>query len=319
MLAARANHFRERWMNRRSPAADSVRLTQRRIFIIPSRVGLGFCLSLLLMLLAAVNYQNSLAYALTFLQGSVFLVSILHTFRNLAGLSLRAGTVPAVFAGEQASFRVHLTSEGQAHQAVALGWTNGPLQTLDVPAEGACEAVLTLPTERRGWLRAPRMRVESRFPLGLLVAWSWVDLQQRALVYPRPLRGELPWSAGRAMDSEEQRQRLQNLGADDYQGLRTYQPGDSRRRLHWKAYSRGQGLLVKDFAAFGGGELLLDFDGLEGDQESRLSLLCHWVLQLSSSQQRFALRLPDRVLGPGSGEAHRSACLQALALFREGE
>lgn len=317
MLAERANHFRERWMSRRSPAADSVRLTQRRIFIVPSRIGLGFCLSLLLMLLAAINYQNSLAYALTFLLGSVFLVSILHTYRNLAGLSLRAGAAQAVFAGGQACFRVHLASDGPAHQAVMLGWANGSLETLDVPAEGGCEAALTLPAERRGWLRAPRIRVESRFPLGLLVAWSWVDLQQRALVYPRPLQGELPWSTGRTADSEEQGRRLQSLGADDYQGLRAYQPGDSRRRLHWKAFSRGQGLLVKDFAAFGAEELLLDFEGLEGDQEHRLSLLCHWVLQLSSRQQRFALRLPDRVLDPGDGEAHRSTCLQALALFRE--
>jgi len=107
-------------------------------------------------------------------------------------------------------------------------------------------------------------------------------------------------------------------GSDDFQGLRTYQPGDSRKRLHWKAYSRGQGLLVKDFAAQSGRDLLLDFDVLGGDLESRLSLLCHWVLVLSERQQPFALRLPNESLPVAIGERHREQCLRALALHGGG-
>lgn len=317
MLVERARYLRQHWTSRRLLAGDSVTLNQRRIFIIPSRIGLAFCMSLLLMLLAAINYQNSLAYGLTFLLASVFLVSIPHTYRNLAGLSLRAGAVPAVFAGEQADFQIGLSSSGLAHQAVALGWTKSSLQMLDVPADGRCEFHLRLPAERRGWLRAPRLRVESRFPLGLWVAWSQVDLQQRALVYPRPLLGALPLSDGQAVEIEAQGHCLQSLGADDYQGVRAYQPGDSRRRLHWKAYSRGQGLLVKDFTAFSGGELLLDFEALEGDTERRLSSLCYWVEALSMKQQRFALQLSGQLIGPDAGEAHRRACLQALAFYGE--
>lgn len=103
-----------RWLSRRIPVAASVRLNQRRIFIIPSQVGLAFMVALLLMLLAAINYQNSLAYALTFLLSSVFVVAILHTYRNLAGLILKAGAAPAVFAGEPATFRVRLESSARA-------------------------------------------------------------------------------------------------------------------------------------------------------------------------------------------------------------
>jgi uncharacterized protein (DUF58 family) len=102
---------------------------------------------------------------------------------------------------------------------------------------------------------------------------------------------------------------------DDFQGLRGFQPGDSRRRLHWKAFSKGQGLLVKDFAALSGRDLCLDFETLGGDVEQRLSLLCHWVLTLSRSDQPFALRLPDTFLPADVGEAHRDACLRRLALY----
>jgi uncharacterized protein (DUF58 family) len=304
-----------RWLVRRIPAAASVRLNQRRIFIIPSRVGGAFMLALLLMLLAAINYQNSLAYGLTFMLAAVFVVAILHTYRNLAGLILKAGSTPAVFVGEQAGFRVRLESSARAHQAISLGWPPAQLQTQDVTTLGLSECLLNLPALQRGWLRPGRLRVESRFPLGILVAWSWVDLDLAVLVYPRPIAGELPLTAGASDDQDEEGSRPHGQGVDDYQGLKTYQPGDSKRRLHWKAYSRGQGLLVKDFASISGRDLHLDFAALAGDVEARLSLLCHWVLQLSTHQQPFALSLPGCELPADSGEQHREACLRALALF----
>jgi uncharacterized protein (DUF58 family) len=306
----------QRWLQRRIPPATSVLLTQRRIFIIPTRIGAAFALALLLMLMAGINYQNSPAYGLTFLLTAVFVIAILHTYRNLAGLTLHAAGGSPVFVGEQATLRVRLSSNGRAHQSVALGWPPQDLQHFDVPANGLAECELLVPARKRGWLRPGRLRVESRFPLGILVTWSLVDLDQAVLVYPRPLAGEMPVAAGsRDDDDEDQGARVLGQGADDYQGLKTYQPGDSKRRLHWKAYSRGHGLLVKDFAALAGRDLWLDFSELQGDIEMRLSVLCHWVLSLSERQQPFALRLPGLVLGPDSGETHREACLRALALY----
>ncbi|GIZ11910.1 DUF58 domain-containing protein [Pseudomonas sp. NCCP-436] len=306
-----------RWLARRIPPATSVQLNQRRIFILPSRIGVAFAGVLLLMLLVGINYQNSLAYALTFLLLSVFVVTILHTYRNLSGLVLKAGGASAVFAGEQACLRVRLEGGERGHCAVALGWPTVGLQLCDVSAGGQAEVELGVLASRRGWMRPERLRVESRFPLGLLVAWSWVDLDQVVLVYPQPLPGDLPLSAGEA-DEQEEGMRLRNVGADDFLGLRDYQPGDSRRRLDWKAYSRGQGLLVKDFASLGGRDLWLDFDTFDGDCELRLSCLCHWVLVLSERRQSFGLRLPGQApLAPDTGSDHREACLRALALFGE--
>ena len=308
---------RERWLLKRIPPGPSVRLDQRRIFIMPSAMGLAFMIALLLMLVAAINYQNSLAYALTFLLGSVFVVAILHTWRNLAGLVLQAAGAEAVFLGEQVRFRIRLESRGRLYQAVSLCWPGGELQRVDVPAGGTCEVELSLPSEQRGWLKPGRVRVESRFPLGLLVAWSWVDLQLAALVYPRPEAGELPQTAG--LDDEGDGSRAQGAGADDYQGLRDWQPGDSRRRLHWKAFSRGQGLLVKDFAALVGQEPLLDLEAFDGELEARLSRLCHWVVELSARQQPFALCLAGKMMGPDTGAEHRNRCLRELALFGRQE
>jgi uncharacterized protein (DUF58 family) len=315
MFAAQFKPRWSRWLAKRIPPASSVLLNQRRIFIIPSRTGAAFMVVLLLMLLAAINYQNSLAYSLTFLLTSLFIVAILHTYRNLAGLTVKALGSNPVFAGEHGDFRLQLLSGNRPHQAIALGWAASEMQVLDVAAGGVSDCALGLLASQRGWLRPGRLRVESRFPLGILVSWSWLDLDQALLVYPRPIVADLPTNAGGGAEEEQDGVRIRGQGSDDFQGLRNYQPGDSKKRLHWKAYSRGQGLLVKDFAALAGRDIWLDFSQLGGDVETRLSKLCHWVLQLSASQQPFGLRLPGLELPVASGAAQRDAGLRALALF----
>lgn len=319
-MAGVFSRYWQRWISQRIPPSRQVRLNQKRIFIIPTAQGAMFGVLLILLLLVAINYQNSLAYGLAFLLLSVFVVAILHTWRNLAGLQLAAGELPNVFAGEQACFRVRLQSEQRAYHAIAIGWPEQGMQQVDIEAGGLSTAELFLPASRRGWLQAPRMRVETRFPLGLLVAWSRVDLDLRALVYPQPLQGSLPASHGAADPDEQQEgQARRRGGVDDFQGLREWQPGDSLRRMSWKAFSRGQGLQVKDFAELAGHDLWLDFDLLGGDSEMRLSILCWWVLELARGQDAFGLRLPGVEVGLGTGALQRDRCLRALALHGIGE
>lgn len=305
----------QRWLARRIPPASRVKLDHRRIFILPTRTGGSFALVLFLMLLVAINYQNSLAYGLTFLLLSMAILGILHTYRNLSGLVISAGTVRPVFVGETVQLSLRLESDDHAHQAISLGWDAERLQQVDIASEARVEVELSLPAHNRGWLQAPRLRVESVFPLSILRTWSWLDLEQTALIYPRPVAGAMPLLKGVQPHAEDQGVATQGSGVDDYQGLRTYQPGDNRRRLHWKAYSRGQGLLLKDFTDLSGQDLCLDFMALGGDIEERLSRLCYWVVILSQRQQPFALRLPGYLSAVDSGTLHREACLRALALY----
>lgn len=300
-----------RWLARRYPVGQRVRLDRRKVLILPSRAGLGLGILLVFLLLLAINYQNSLAYALAFLLIALALVTLLHTWRNLAGLQLRAAAAEAVHVGQSAGFHVLLESR-RPRPAIALGWVGEPSTLLDVPAGGALDVPLSLAASRRGWLRAPRLRVETRFPLGLWVAWSWVDLQQRALVYPRPAEG-LPTFSHEG--GEGGQARPVGEGLDDFRGLRPYQPADGRRRLDWKAYARGQGLRVKDFAAQAGDRCLLDLAQLAGPLEERLANLCAGVLRFSEQGVTFELRLATERLGPAIGRAHRDACLRALALY----
>jgi uncharacterized protein (DUF58 family) len=305
----------QRWVGRRIPPASRIKLDHRRIFILPTRVGGTYALVLFLLLLVSINYQNSLAYGLTFLMVSVGILAILHTYRNFSGLILSAGTARSVFVGEPVQLRLRLESGSSGHQAIALGWDSEQLEQTDVDAERQVDVALTLPAVNRGWLRAPRLRVESVFPLGIFRAWSWLDLEQTVLIYPRPVPGSMPLLQGVQPHAEDDGQATRGQGVDDYQGLRLWQPGDSMRRMHWKAWSRGQGLMVKEFTDLSGHDLCLDFMALGGDIEERLSRLCYWVLELSQRQQPFALRLPGFLSAVDSGDAHREACLRQLALY----
>lgn len=312
----RIRHWLAQWWQRRMPPSSRVRLGQRQIFIIPTLTGVAFAAALLLMLLVAINYQNSLAYALAFLLASLGLLTALHTWRNLAGLELSAQQPIACFSGDQALFRVQLETEGLSRYGIALGWRATVAKPGNVMAgQGSEEVVLSLPAHQRGWLKAPRIRVETRFPLGIWVAWSWVDLDMQTLVYPQPLEAELPMLAAKSEDDNVDGQQDSMQGADDYQGLTAWQQGDSLRRVDWKAWSRGQGLWVKQFSGQQGQETELDYSHVPGDSERRLSTLCFHVLRLDAADQPYSLQLPGQQLGPDSGVLHRDACLRALALF----
>ena len=79
MLSALKNQFRA-WLFRPKIESGTITLDQRRIFILPTRRGLGFALVLVLMLLGDINYNLSLGYVLTFLLATLAVLSMLHAF-----------------------------------------------------------------------------------------------------------------------------------------------------------------------------------------------------------------------------------------------
>ena len=106
------------------------------------------------------------------------------------------------------------------------------------------------------------------------------------------------------------------LGDEDFTGLRAFQPGDSIRRIAWKAYARGQGLHTKQYAGTDVVSHVFDWDSLAGlDAESRLAQLCRWILDAHERGEAFGLRLPGIVIGLNVGAAHQERCLNELALF----
>ena len=304
----------QRWLNRRLPPANAVVLNQSNIFILPTRQGIYFLALIFFMVLAAINYQNSLIFGLAFLLLSLFMVSILHTFSNLSGLTVQAGATRAAFAGEDASFSVRLSRQGERHhEAIVLGWDPERLTGADLIEDEAALIRLFVQSKRRGRLNPGRLLIQTHYPVGLFRAWSWIDLDMAAVIYPRPVyAAELPATAGVNPDGEL----LQRSGVDDFYGFRDYQPGDSLRHVAWKSFARTGDLLVKEFAASVDRRVWIDWDLFPNlDRESRLSRLCFWVVTLSKSDAECGLRLPGLEIEPGKGAEHQERLLRELALF----
>lgn len=184
----------------RPPEPVPVVLGQRRVYVLPTRAGLGYAAALLVMLLGAINYNLSLGYVLTFLLAGLGVTAILHTFRNLVRLTITPGRAPAVFAGDTASF--HLTLRGVGgpvdRRAIRLWLPGGEDTVVDVAGGDSTDARLRLATDRRGWRILPTIGLETTYPLGLVRAWAYCAPDFRCLVYPQPsaTAPPLPYDAG---------------------------------------------------------------------------------------------------------------------------
>ncbi|WP_058021261.1 DUF58 domain-containing protein [Pseudohongiella spirulinae] len=329
LMAAR----QARWLARRVPATDSLKLSQRIIFILPTLHGTLFGLGAVVVLIIAIADRNSVALILALSMLSLFLLSLVLCYRNLSGLQLQAqtsadgketSTMQRCYVGGNANFAVTLRAAGSRrfHQDLWLGFSNDAMQYVCVPKGDQVTLNLTTAATQRGLLSAPRLTLRTLYPMGLWQGWSRPDLAMRCLVYPQPQICALPANVRRLPDAAHGRKiTARQAGVDDFAGLRSYQPGDSRRRIAWQTLARGQGLKTRQFVSEADPQVLLSFDQFPGRElESVLSCLCFQVLQLSRRGQAVGLKLPGQiVMAPAQGDANKHALLQALALFNNAD
>ncbi|HUQ28084.1 MAG TPA: DUF58 domain-containing protein [Usitatibacter sp.] len=298
------------------PETPPVTLVQRRIFILPTRQGYTFAFTTIVLLIASINYALSLGFVLTFTLMSMAGVAMLHTWRNLAHLKLRPGRCDPVFAGETAHFGVTVESPALTRFAIAVRRKDEEPVYSDVSVAQTAAISMPVAAARRGLLRCGRLEIFTRYPVGLFHAWSYVDFNLQVVVYPRPdPSAGIPPAQARSATEEG----IPVAGDEEFHMLRAYHPGDAPKLIAWKALAREQGLLTKEFSAMASSELWIDWSEARGaDVETRLSMLCHWVLQADRFGQSYGLRLPGTMLAPARGDAHRTRCLEALALFPGG-
>jgi uncharacterized protein (DUF58 family) len=290
-------------------------LRHRRIYVLPTRRGLALIATLVVMLVASMNYALALGFALTFLIAGLIAAALLHTYRNLNGLAVSPLGAGEAFAGTELAFTLSLGNAGSARLGIVVATQSERSVSVDFAAGTTQIVQLVADAPHRGRQSLGRVTLWTDFPMGLWRGWAYVHFPLSGMVYPAPEAPAPPLPPGR-----EGSDALKSAHAVDAElaGLRDYQRGDPLNRIAWKAVARGAGWYSKQFEGAGGrGALELEWADLPPGlgTEPRLSRLTAWVLATEREARPFALRMPGVEMPLGHGAAHRRAALTALALY----
>ena len=324
MIAAVVNPFgyaRRRfrqWWQARLPLSDTITLTQRNVYTLPTRPGFMLGATLVVLLIASINYQLNLGYLLTFLLAGSAVIGMHVCHGTLRGLTMNLMQPEPQFAGTAAMLTIVLTNaRRRVRHGIGLAVLDATHEDrwvwTDVPGQGSATVHVAFKPEHRGLHRVPPLTAETRFPLGTFRVWTVWRPAAQVLVYPAPETFAPPLPPGEPRAGGAMAARAQNTG--EFEGVRAYRRGDPMKLVVWKKAAKSQELVSRDTMQAQRYELWLDeAQAGSGDHETRLSRLTAWVLQADRLGQDYGLRLAGLQVPPGSGEAHKRRCLEALAL-----
>lgn len=287
-------------------------LDRSRLFILPTAFGVLAGASTLVLLMVALNYQNSPVFLLTFLFGALLCVAMVACHRHLIGLQVRGVEAPPVFAGDPLRLRISLHNPHRRPRRGLVcyaGTRHSNEITLEPGGSGQLELVLAPRPRGHHVVRGPGLA--SSEPFGVFHAWCRL-VPIHSIVYPRPAdHAGTPPGTG-----EGESRGGENPQPEDFAGLAPYRPGDRPGQIAWRTYARGGILERKHFTSGGSGARWLDFEAAPGpDHETRLSVLARWALNAERDGSHWGLRLPGHTIPPDRGSAHLAGCLRAMALF----
>jgi len=311
----------DQWIDERFPESNQVTLNLKRIFVFPSISSLALFILIALLFVMAVNFQNSLIYGLCFWLLALIVIAIFFTYRNLSGITVRTLQSKNCFAGEKAVFELNLSCPStQQKTAIYIGWQDQDIALLDLHENHSTNFKLSYETTKRGRFKPDRLSIFSRYPIGLIIGWSYARLDMHSIVYPAPLL-QTDDSFGSVRDDNLEEGAEIARGTTDFSGIRTYENGDSPKHIHWGAYAKTGKVYSKTFVDYGNDDLWLDFDALTTIKgtETRLSHLCALIISYHQEQQFYGLKLPNQIIQPSTGEVHKNNCLMALALYDENQ
>jgi uncharacterized protein (DUF58 family) len=290
-------------------------VTHQRVYIVPTKRGLAFVLALLLMLIASVNYSLSLGYGLCFILTGLFAATLLHTYRNLAGIRVEKIEQFDTFAGDDATFSISLTNAlKETRHGIRLSTKEGNQLMTHVEPHETTDTYLTVPALKRGVIQLGRVTLQSDWPLGLWTCWSYVHAPISSWVFPTPEKDAPPMPSSTVEDVGSS----STPGVEgDVSGLRQYRPGDSIGSIAWKSVAKGMGMQVRTYdSSHSPTNAILNLEKTGHTLvEKQLSRLCAWVLEAESGQREFALHMPGDTLASNRGEIHSRSALKILALY----
>ncbi len=249
---------------------------------------------LLLMLLAGLNYNNSLALLLCFLLAG----SRWSACTNATACWPASPSRPAMSSRPLPRASGELTLQFDNPRQPCAPAAHDPLCAVRRNALRAAAgrrtggAAAVSRAGERGRQRIERLELSSDAPLGLFRAWTLAASAARGADLSGARR-RCGRRRRRATAPTAARQPAPQSGEEDWAWLRPFREGDSPRRVAWKAYARGGPLWWRTTMRRPGCTALLDCGRCGTCRWSwRLSQLAQWVLDCERQGESYALELP---------------------------
>lgn len=231
-----------------------------------------YWLLLTLVLLAIGAYKGAnLLMLLAYLMALVLLANVLAARRSLRGLQSERRLTGPLFAGEPYPVEVQILNTTRKVRRGLLVEDEGPFRTLSwfilrLDGHGRQRLTQNVILSRRGRHAWGPVRVVSGAPFGLVRCCAVLQPGTEVLVLPR--RGWLHrgrfrsylHSRGLLRERIRRRSQAHREAQDELHGLRSFQPGDSPRWIHWRTSARRGELMVREMADLPSENLMVVLD-----------------------------------------------------------
>jgi uncharacterized protein (DUF58 family) len=295
----------------------------------PTRAGWLFFAITLGVGFAAFNTGNNLMYLVLSLMLGFLVLSGVLSESSLRGIRVRRRLPRELYAGTENTIVLEISNEQQRVSAFAVvvvdrriaehhgGSHESRSFALRVAAGDTVRRPYRFQPERRGYVQFYEFQVFTRFPFGLFSKSLTIPARETALVYPELEAIRTPPNFGSPRDAGERVSAPAGSGADAI-GLREHTPGDSMRRIHWRASMRRRALLVREVESEHAAEVEVKLRTRNAKHGESFELAVRWaaseIAALLDADTRVALRTDDDLIAADDGARHRARLLSYLAL-----
>ncbi|WP_165381051.1 DUF58 domain-containing protein [Pseudoalteromonas sp. CO325X] len=288
------------------------------LYVLPSKLGLGFLLIAVLNFILAANYQNNLVQVVSYLMLVLVLMSLIQAYTNLKGLEVKFNNISDVFANQTPVLNITVCNNSRTSYGVKVTW-QGQCKEVERVSQDAQVVLVSGRKCSRGKYPATRLQISTGFPFGLAKVWSYLEPHAHYFVYPSAQAHNTALTYEASENQGEVNALKPQSGNEEFYALNEYKQGADYRRISWKHFAKREQLLVKEFVSYQDAQYMLDYASLQGSVEQRLSAMAYSIEQAKSTQTKLALRIGSTQFDADNSPSHYTNALRALALFKNGE
>lgn len=300
-------------------ARRSIRLTSEGITFLLFTVGIG---------VAAINTGNNLFYLLLSMMLGLVIISGMLSELSLRRLGFHRHVPDLITANDPTTLTISMTNHNKHLPSFSLRLldviegkdVDRGLYVNQLPGQRSVILSYPLLVPTRGIIRLGGVRVETSFPFGLFLKRVFFPAEADLLIGP-PIK---PFSLKfvDAILSEAHGQAIPRRGpGTDLYNLRTYQPGDDSRSIHWMSTARTSQLIVRETETEDQRRITVLFSTVAPEEqdglfERSITLVASLIWHLCDKSHSVRLVIDRADSGFGTGTDHLLTTMKMLALCR---